>query len=120
MHGWQRRARAQAATLERGDGAAEMQARFDLCALQKPVEEARMEGVACARRVATTAGDGAGGRFDEDALVIDQRAAYAARQARHGATVARFHFDERRAFVCNAGQAHGELTRRDELVNERE
>src|SRR5919112_1752512 len=73
----QRRARAEGAALERGDGAARAQAALDLLAAQHAVDEAGVEGVARAGRVVAAAGDGEGGRLDEDAAVVDDRAALA-------------------------------------------
>src|SRR5215211_3881861 len=75
--GRQRRARAERPALERGDGAARAQTALYLLAAQHAVDEAGVEGVARARRVVAAAGHGEGRRLDEDAAVVDDRAALA-------------------------------------------
>src|SRR5215207_910604 len=90
----ERRARAERAALERGDGAARAQAALDLLAAQQAVDEARVEGVARAGRVVAAAGHGEGRRLDEDAAVVDDRAALAERHAGDGVGAqARLHLD---------------------------
>jgi hypothetical protein len=85
------------------------------------VEEARVEGVARARRVAAAAGDGERGRLDEDAAVVDDRAAPAQSHADHGVGAQeRLRGDERRALVSNAREPARELLRRDEHVDVRQ
>src|SRR5918994_5158750 len=101
----QRRARAEGAALERGDGAARAQAALDLLAAQHAVDEARVEGVARARRVVAAAGDGEGRRLDEDAAVVDDRAALAEGHADDGfGAQPRLHLDERGVLVVYPGE----------------
>src|SRR5829696_8964699 len=96
----QRRARAQRPALERGDGAARAQAALDLLAAQHAVDEARVEGVARAGRVVAAAGYGEGRRLDEDAAVVDDRAALAEGHPDDRVRAQpRLHLDERRVLV---------------------
>src|SRR5215204_7496989 len=114
----QRRARAESAALERGDGTARAQAALDLFAAEHAVDEARVEGIARAGRVMAAAGPGEGRRLDEDAAVVDDRAALAQRHAddRVGPQ-ARLHLNERRVLVIYPGEPARELVRRDEHVH---
>src|ERR1700749_3670809 len=64
-------ASAESAALERGDGAASRQTALDLFAAEQPVDEARVECVARARRVAAAARNLERPRLDQDAFVED-------------------------------------------------
>ena len=80
-----------------------------------------MEGVARARRVVAAAGHREGGRLDEDAAVVDDRAALAQRHPDDRVRAQlRFHLDEGGVLVVHARQPARELVRRDEHVHVRQ
>src|SRR5438309_11824013 len=117
VDGRQRRSPAERAAFQRRERVAISHARFQILALQHSVNEAGMKGVAGAGRITTSAGNFERRRFNELALTVVDCSARAQSGADDWTTITRFQFDERCAFVIDAGQPIRKIGRSNEHID---